>query len=97
MRAVYLVAYDISDDRRRDAAFRILRGFGDHVQYSVFRVDASPTELVRLRARLTAAIDNKIDRVLFADLGPTDGRGATAITTLGVPPETPGGRSAIIW
>ncbi|MFZ5476114.1 MAG: CRISPR-associated endonuclease Cas2, partial [Myxococcota bacterium] len=96
-RSVYLVAYDISDDKRRESAFRTLRGFGDHLQYSVFRVDASETELVRLRARLTAIIDHKTDRVLLADLGPSDGRGATAMSTLGVPSETSGGRSAIIW
>lgn len=97
MRSAYLVAYDITDDGRRDRVFRILRGFGDHVQYSVFRVDASPTELVRLRARLTESIDHKRDRVLVADLGPTDGRGATAISTLGLAVELSGGRSAIVW
>ena len=83
MRQVYLVTYDISDDRRRDQVFKILRGFGDHLQFSVFRCEASETELIRLRGRLLDAINAKEDQVLFADLGPWDGRGTTAITSLG--------------
>ncbi len=83
MRQVYLVTYDISDDRRRDQVFRILRGFGDHLQFSVFRCETSETELIRLRGRLLEAINPKEDQVLFADLGPWDGRGTTAITSLG--------------
>lgn len=83
MRQVYLVTYDISDDRRRDQVFRILRGFGDHLQFSVFRCEASETELVRLRARLLDAINTKEDQVLFADLGPSEGRGVTAIRAIG--------------
>ncbi len=52
MRNVYLVTYDVSDDRRRDRVFATLRGFGDHLQYSVFRCELAEIERVRLRARL---------------------------------------------
>lgn len=50
----YLVTYDISDDKRRDAVFRLLLGHGDHAQYSVFFCELSGRELVELRARLRA-------------------------------------------
>jgi CRISPR-associated protein Cas2 len=83
MRQAFLITYDISDDRRRDQVFRILRGFGDHLQFSVFRCEASDTELVRLKARLLDAINAKEDQVLFADLGPSDGRGSSAIRAIG--------------
>ncbi|MBX3467377.1 MAG: CRISPR-associated endonuclease Cas2 [Planctomycetes bacterium] len=83
MRKVYVVTYDISDDRRRDRVFRILRGFGDHLQFSVFRCELSETELVRLRGRLLEAIHSHEDQVLVADLGPGRGRGRRAITALG--------------
>lgn len=36
MRASYLVCYDICDDKRLRKVFRTMRGFGDHLQYSVF-------------------------------------------------------------
>ena len=39
MRNRYIVTYDITDDRRRTAVYKCLRGFGDHLQYSVFRCD----------------------------------------------------------
>lgn len=83
MRQVYLITYDISDDRRRDQVFRILRGFGDHLQFSVFRCEASAMELTRLRGALADAINHLEDQVLFADLGPADGRGPGAISALG--------------
>ena len=41
-----LIAYDIPDDRRRSRAARVLEGFGDRVQYSVFVVDALPAQFV---------------------------------------------------
>jgi len=85
MRTVYLVAYDISDDRRRETVFRILRGFGDHLQFSVFRCELSDVENVRLRSRLQDAIRPTEDQVLFADLGPVEGRGGTAIQSVGQP------------
>ena len=41
MRNRYIVTYDICDDARRTAVYKALRGFGDHLQYSVFRCDLS--------------------------------------------------------
>lgn len=83
MRKVHLVTYDVSDDRRRENVFRILRGFGDHLQFSVFRCETSASELVRLRGQLQEAINPFEDQVLFADLGPAEGRGREAIRALG--------------
>ena len=36
MRASYLVCYDIADDKRLRKVFKLMRGFGDHLQFSVF-------------------------------------------------------------
>ena len=36
MRQSYLVCYDISDDKRLRKVFKTMRGYGDHLQYSVF-------------------------------------------------------------
>jgi|SRR5579875_2459909 len=68
-----LVAYDISEDRRRDRAAALLGGFGERVQYSVFLVDGRPADLVRLRGHLKRLIDPETDRVMLCDLGPRGG------------------------
>jgi CRISPR-associated protein Cas2 len=83
MRQAYLVTYDISDDRRRAKVFRILRGFGDHLQFSVFRCDLTPSEFTRLRGRLLEAIHSNSDQVLLVDIGPSTGRAKRAIGSLG--------------
>lgn len=64
----WLVAYDITDDARRDRIAHTLESYGDRVQYSVFIVDLRPAKLVRLRTKLTDMMDAS-DSVLLADLG----------------------------
>jgi CRISPR-associated protein Cas2 len=65
----YVVAYDISDDARRDRLARTLGTYGDRVQYSVFLVDLRPAKLVRMRAELEQLIEPGEDSVLLCDLG----------------------------
>jgi CRISPR-associated protein Cas2 len=85
MRATYLVCYDIADEKRLRKVFRIIRGYGDHLQYSVFECQMSPTDLVMCRGELSAAIHHEEDQVLFIHLGPSEERGARSITALGQP------------
>jgi len=82
-RHTYLVAYDISDDKRLRAVYKSMRNFGDRVQYSVFECQMTPTDLVRCRHVLSEIIHHHEDQVLFVDLGPSDGRGDRVITALG--------------
>ena len=85
MRNTYLVTYDISDDARLRRVHKTMRGFGDHLQYSVFECQFTATDLVRCRHALDKVIHHKDDQVLFVDLGPVDGRGDRVITALGRP------------
>ena len=85
MRTSYLVAYDISNDKRLRQVFKIMRGFGDHLQYSVFECQLTPSDLLRLRADLILTINRAEDQVLFVNLGPSEGRGDRVITALGRP------------
>lgn len=90
MRSTYVVSYDVSDPRRLRLVFKTMRGYGDWIQLSVFRCELSPRELVELKARLRDVLHLGEDQVLFADLGPTEGRGSESITSLGrvySPPE----------
>lgn len=68
-RTHYVVTYDISDDKRRNRVFRILHGFGDHAQYSVFFCELNDEELARLRGRLRAEIHHGEDQILIVEMG----------------------------
>ena len=83
MRNRYIVTYDISDDRRRTAVYKLLRGFGDHLQYSVFRCDLIDRRRVELIAAVHDLIDHSTDQVLVIDLGPVDGRASTCVSSIG--------------
>lgn len=83
MRQTYIVCYDICDDKRLRRVFKTLRGWGDHLQYSVFRCELTHRELVELRAELGAIIHHTEDQVLFVDVGPVCGRGSTSIAAMG--------------
>ena len=47
-----VVSYDIEDDKRRNRIHRILKNFGQWVQYSVFECDLSRAHYLMLRHRL---------------------------------------------
>lgn len=95
MRSVYVVCYDISDDRRLRRVYRAMRGFGDHVQLSVFRCELSPRERIELLATLSPIIDHARDQVLLINVGPADGRAANVFEALGRP-HLPAVRHAIV-
>ena len=83
MRTCYIVAYDISDPKRLRRVHRTMRGYGDPLQYSVFRCILSPSERVLLLEALTPIIHHREDQVMFINLGPADGRAHVSIETLG--------------
>ncbi len=83
MRQTYVVTYDIAHATRLRIVYRVMRGFGDHIQLSVFRCDLSARELVELRVLLAEVIHRDEDQVLFVDLGPADGRALTCIESMG--------------
>jgi CRISPR-associated protein Cas2 len=85
MRNSYLVCYDVADDKRLRNVFRTMKNYGDHLQFSVFECQFTPTDLARCRAELAAIIHHTEDQVLFVSLGPAEGRGDRVITALGKP------------
>ncbi len=72
MRREKLVCYDICDDKRLRLVFRIMKGFGEHVQYSVFLCSLSKAEKYRMMRKLAGVIDFVQDQVLIVDLGRTE-------------------------
>lgn len=95
MQTRYLVTYDISDDDRRTQVYKTLRGYGDHLQYSVFRCDLTSTLRAQLTTDLHPLIDHASDQILIIDLGPVDGRAETCVSSLGRRYSSPA-RSVII-
>lgn len=61
---IVVVAYDITDDRRREDVAMLLSGYGPRVQLSVFECEVrSADELRRLRAAIRERIDTLEDQV----------------------------------
>lgn len=59
---VWLVCFDISDDRRRRRVSKYLQAFGLRVQRSVFEVSLrSPTQLTSLKNQLRDQLDDSDD------------------------------------
>lgn len=64
-RPLYVVAYDIPDDRRRTRVHKVLSGFGRWTQYSLFECYLSEKEMVALRGRLHNLLHANEDSVRF--------------------------------
>jgi len=56
MRKWHLVSYDVRDDARLRRVARLLEGYGDRLQFSVFRCRLGAVELERLRWELTGMV-----------------------------------------
>ena len=85
MRRVYIVSYDISDPKRWRQVYRTMRGFGQHLQLSVFSCDLTATQRIQMIAALENAIDATEDQVLVIDLGPSQARPIQDIEAVGRP------------
>lgn len=83
MRALYIVTYDISNNRRVQAVFKAMNNWGDHLQLSVFLCHLNPEETARMKAELSNIIHHKEDQIMIIRLGPEGERTDHAITTLG--------------
>jgi CRISPR-associated protein Cas2 len=67
---LYIVAYDIASPRRWRRVFRIMEGYGEWVQLSVFQCRLSPQRRIELRLALEETINHTEDHVIILDLGP---------------------------
>lgn len=52
VRCWHFVTYDVREDERLRKVHQLLRAYGDHVQYSVFRVHGGPREIEKMRWEL---------------------------------------------
>lgn len=60
-----VVAYDISNDRRRTRLHNTLLNYGTPVQYSVFECLLDAEELARMKKATARVIKPRVDRVRY--------------------------------
>ncbi|HXL38069.1 MAG TPA: CRISPR-associated endonuclease Cas2 [Ktedonobacteraceae bacterium] len=60
---LYVVAYDIQDDKRRTKVHKVLKGFGEWTEFSLFECFLTKKELLQMRAKLDTHLDARTDRV----------------------------------
>lgn len=69
---LYIVAYDIRDQKRWRAVFRLMKGYGEWLQLSVFQCRLSRRRQADLIATLDEIIQHGADHVVMLDIGPAD-------------------------
>lgn len=69
---LYLVTYDIRDNKRWRRIFKLMKGFGEWLQLSVFQCRLSHRRHAELVQLLDDAINHRVDALLIIDLGPAD-------------------------
>jgi CRISPR-associated protein Cas2 len=67
---LYIVTYDISDQKRWRRIFNIMNGYGEWLQLSVFQCRLSQQQHAELIALLDGAIHHGDDHVVLVDVGP---------------------------
>jgi len=69
---LYIVTYDISDPKRWRRVFKLMNGYGEWLQLSVFQCRLSRRRHAELVATLDEVILDTHDHVLMLDLGLAD-------------------------
>ena len=95
MRTLYIVTYDICDEKRLRQVFKLMRGYGDHLQYSVFRCELSDRERVELISRLTDLIKPSEDQALLFPAPPVGSETARPLGRLALPASRTSGRGRL--
>lgn len=93
MRRCYLVCYDIRDPKRLRRVHKVLKGYGEAWQFSVFFCVLKDIDRVRLQINLEGQMNKKEDQAMILDLGPneTEVRQATKVIGQPLPEQDSGG------
>jgi CRISPR-associated protein Cas2 len=67
-----VVAYDIAQDKRRLKVMKMMQGYGEHVQESVFECDLKPAVYRQMTERLKKSINLDQDNVRIYHLCTVD-------------------------
>ncbi len=90
---LYVVIYDISDDKRRRRVFDLLEGYGRRVQFSAFECVLSDTKFLELQKRLRKVVKIGDDSVRFY---PISRHTLSQVVIWGEPPLTSSPSSVVV-
>ncbi|MCX7805325.1 MAG: CRISPR-associated endonuclease Cas2 [Planctomycetota bacterium] len=96
MRRCCLVCYDIRDPKRLRRVLKVMKGYGEHWQFSVFFCVLRDIDRVRMQTDLEAEMNLKEDQVLIVDLGPDERDARESATVIGQPMPQPEGSMVVI-
>jgi CRISPR-associated protein Cas2 len=60
-----VISYDVSEDKRRTKIHKMLKSYGQWMQYSVFECNLTATDYAKLRSRLSKVIKPEQDSIRF--------------------------------
>lgn len=89
----YVITYDISCNKRRNKVAKLLEGYGQRVQYSVFECQLSDRKCQELQKRLQKRVKLSEDSIRFY---PLSKHTLSGITIWGEPPLSSRPSSVII-
>ena len=69
---LFIVTYDIADQKRWRRVFKAMQGYGEWLQLSVFQCRLSRRRRQELETRLRGLVKNGEDHVLLIDVGSAD-------------------------
>lgn len=69
---LYIVSYDVSDQRRWRQLFKTMHGYGEWLQLSVFQCRLGKMRMLQLEAAVSEIVNHREDHVLILDLGPAE-------------------------
>jgi len=69
---LYIVTYDIADPKRWRRVFRLMEGFGEWLQLSVFQCRLTAQRHAELIALLDGIIHHDHDHIVLIDVGPAE-------------------------
>jgi CRISPR-associated protein Cas2 len=69
---LYIITYDIRHPKRWRKVFRIMQGYGEWLQLSVFQCRLSRERHAELIALLDGVIHHGDDHIVLLDLGPAE-------------------------
>jgi len=85
MSRCYLVCYDIRDPKRLRRVHKVLKGYGEAWQFSVFFCVLKDIDRVRLQTDLEEQMNQKEDQAMILDLGPNEKEARETATVIGQP------------
>jgi len=92
---LYVVTYDIADPKRGRAIFKLMSGYGEWLQLSIFQCRLSRRHHATLVAELEELLHHREDHVVIMDLGVAD-RVKPRVVSLGKSPFQPVEKKPVI-